>query len=99
VQIEAKGAVVIGISADNVAKQARFRDKYELNMPLLADTDKKVATAYGVFKEKIMYGKKVMGLERTTFIIGQDGLIKKVFPKVKVDGHVEQVLEALETMR
>jgi len=99
VQIEAKGAVVIGISADNVAKQARFRDKYELNMPLLADTDKKVATAYGVFKEKIMYGKKVMGLERTTFIIGKDGLIKKVFPKVKVDGHVEQVLEALETMR
>lgn len=98
-QIEAKGAVVIGISADNVAKQARFRDKYELNMPLLADTDKKVATAYGVFKEKIMYGKKVMGLERTTFIIGKDGLIKKVFPKVKVDGHVEQVLEALETMR
>jgi thioredoxin-dependent peroxiredoxin len=64
-------------------------------MPLLADTNKEVATGYGVYKEKNMYGKKVMGLERTTFIIGKDGKIKKIFPKVKVDGHVEQVLEAL----
>ncbi len=65
-------------------------------MPLLADTAKKVITAYGVYKEKSMYGKTVMGIERTTFIIGKDGLIKKIFPKVKVDGHVEEVLRALE---
>jgi thioredoxin-dependent peroxiredoxin len=87
---------VIGISADTVQKQAKFRDKYNLNMPLLADTDKKIAEAYGVFKEKQMYGKTVMGLERTTFIIGKDGKIKKIFPKVKVDGHVEEVLRALD---
>ncbi len=67
-------------------------------MPLLADTDKKVAELYGVYKEKNMYGKKVMGLERTTFIIGKDGLIKKIFPKVKVDGHPEEVLLALDAI-
>jgi thioredoxin-dependent peroxiredoxin len=97
--MEKKGAAVIGISADDVKKQAKFRDKYDLNMPLLADTEKKVAQAYGVYKQKTMYGKTVMGLERTTFIIGKDGLIKKIFPKVKVDGHVEQVMEALDDLR
>ena len=64
-------------------------------MPLLCDTDKKVATAYGVYIEKNMYGRKVMGLERTTFIIGSDGLIKRIFAKVKVDGHTEEVLSSL----
>jgi len=64
----------------------------------LADTDKKVASAYGVYKEKSMYGKKAMGIERTTFIIGKDGLIKKIFPKVKVDGHAEEVLQALDAV-
>lgn len=68
-------------------------------MPLLADTDKKVSQAYGVYKEKMMYGKPVMGLERTTFIIGKDGLIKKIFPKVKVDGHIEAVLAALDQVQ
>ncbi len=87
---------MLGISADDVNKQAKFRDKYSLNMPLLADTEKEVAAAYGVYKEKNMYGKKVMGLERTTFIIGKDGLIKKIFPKVQVDGHTEEVLRALD---
>jgi thioredoxin-dependent peroxiredoxin len=96
--IEAKGAAVIGISADGVESQAKFRDKYSLNLPLLADTDKKVANAYSVYKEKNMYGKKVMGLERTTFIIGKDGKIAKIFPKVKVDGHVEEVIQALSAM-
>jgi peroxiredoxin Q/BCP len=86
----------LGISFDDVDRQARFRDKYRLNMPLLADSEKKVATAYGVYKEKNMYGKKVMGIERTTVIIGKDGLIKKIFPKVKVDGHTEEVLAALD---
>ncbi len=84
---------------DGVEKQARFRDKYKLNMPLLADTEKKVAADYGVYKEKSMYGKISMGIERTTFIIGKDGLIKRIFPKVKVDGHIEEVLQALDSVR
>ncbi len=79
-------------------KQGKFRDKYDLNMPLLADTEKQAASAYGVYKEKTMYGKKVMGIERTTFIIGKDGLIKKIFPKVQVDGHTEEVLSALKSL-
>lgn len=90
---------MIGISGDDVKKQAGFRDKYHLNMPLLADTEKKVAQAYGVYKEKKMYGKSVIGLERTTFIIGKDGLIKKIFPEVKVDGHVDEVLQALDQIQ
>ncbi len=90
---------MLGISADSVDKQARFRDKYNLNMPLLADTGKEAAEAYGVYKEKNMYGKKVMGLERTTFIIGKDGLIRKIFPKVTVDGHTDEVLRALDALR
>ncbi len=94
-QIGKKGAAVLGISADDVSRQAKFRDKYNLNMPLLADAEKKVAVAYDVYKEKNMYGKKVLGIERTTFIIGKDGLIKRIFPKVKVDGHIEEVLSAL----
>ncbi len=90
---------MLGISADSVDKQARFRAKYNLNMPLLADTGKEAAEAYGVYKEKNMYGKKVMGLERTTFIIGKDGLIRKIFPKVTVDGHTDEVLRALDALR
>ncbi len=86
---------MIGISADTVERQARFRDKYGLNMPLLADPEKKVLSAYGVYKEKKMYGKSVVGIERTTFIIDREGLIRKIFSKVKVDGHVEEVLKAL----
>ncbi len=87
--------VVFGISADTVARQAKFRDKYSLTMPLLADPERKVIGSYGVYKEKKMYGKSVMGIERTTFVIGKDGKIKKIFPKVKVDGHVDEVLETL----
>ena len=94
-QLESRGAAVIGISGDSVEKQAKFREKYGLNMPLLADTNKEVARTYGVFKEKVMYGKRVMGLERTTFIIGKDGRIRRIFSKVKFDGHVEEVLAAL----
>ena len=89
---------MLGISADTVKQLAKFREKYGLTMRLLADTDKKVASAYGVYKEKNMYGKKVMGLERTTFIIGRDGLLKKIFPKVKVDGHTEEVIQALDAL-
>ena len=90
--------MAIGASADSVDLQAKFRDKYRLNMQLLADTGKRLAAEYGVYKEKSLYGKLGMGIERTTFIIGKDGRIKKVFPRVKVDGHIEEVLEALDAI-
>ncbi|MBI4902553.1 MAG: thioredoxin-dependent thiol peroxidase [Acidobacteria bacterium] len=88
-------AVVLGISPDGPAAQVKFRKKYGLPFTLLCDTEHAVAEAYGVWVEKSMYGKKYMGIERTTFVIGEDGKIAKVFPKVKVDGHAEEVLAAL----
>ena len=87
---------MLGISADTPEKQKKFREKYDLPYTLLADTDKKVCNAYGVIKEKNMYGKKVMGIERTTFLIGGDGKIARIFPKVKAEGHAEEVLAALK---
>ena len=98
-QFNKMGAAVIGISADTFARQAKFREKYSLTMPLLADSEKMVIAAYGVYKEKKLYGKSVMGIERTTFIIGKDGLIKKIFPRVKIEGHVEEALEALSNLQ
>jgi peroxiredoxin Q/BCP len=86
---------VVGISPDEPAAQERFKKKYSLNFTLLCDTDKKIADAYGVLKDKNLYGKIMKGIERTTFIIGPDGKIEKIFPKVKPDGHAEQVLAAL----
>jgi len=93
--IAAKGAAVIGISPDKPAAQTRFKQKYDLPFPLLADEDKTAAEAYGVWKEKNMYGKKVMGIERTTFVIGPDGKIEKIYNKVKAAGHAAQVLADL----
>jgi peroxiredoxin Q/BCP len=90
-----RGVEVIGISPDDASRQAKFKAKYELPFTLLADVDKAAAQAFGVWKEKFNYGKKYMGIERTTFIIGEDGRIAKIFPKVKVDGHIEEVLAAL----
>ena len=90
-----KGAVVIGVSPDTPAKQAKFKAKYGLPFPLLADVEKAAAQAYGVWKEKSMYGKKSMGIERTTFIIGADGRIEKIYAKVKAQGHAAKVLENL----
>jgi peroxiredoxin Q/BCP len=90
-----KDAVIVGVSPDAVKAQAKFKDKFDLPFTLLCDVDKKAANAYGVYKEKNMYGKKVMGIERTTFLIGEDGRIAKIFPKVKAQGHAEQVLAAL----
>jgi peroxiredoxin Q/BCP len=90
-----KDAVIVGISPDAVKSQAKFKDKYDLPFTLLCDVDKEAAEAYGVWKEKNMYGKKVMGIERTTFVIGEDGRIVKIFPKVKAQGHAEQVLATL----
>ena len=87
--------MVLGVSADSVERQKKFKDKYDLPFPLLADTDKKLCHAFGVIKEKNMYGKKVMGIERTTFLISPEGRIARIFPKVKADGHAEEVLAAL----
>jgi peroxiredoxin Q/BCP len=94
-RLKKAGAVVLGISADSVDSHQRFKQKYNLGFPLLSDPDKEVIGKYGVWKEKNMYGKKMMGIERTTFIIDEQGKIARVFPKVKVDGHTEEVLKAL----
>ena len=93
--IKRKGAVIIGVSADSVESHQKFKKKFDLNFPLLADTDKKIVEAYGTWKEKSMYGKKYMGIERTTFVIDEQGKISQVFPKVKVDQHYDEVLAAL----
>ena len=94
-RVTSKGAVVLGVSKDDLDSHARFRKKYELTFPLLSDTDGMTLNAYGVWKEKSAYGKTFMGVERTTFIIDEKGRIAKVFLRVKVDGHVDEVLEAL----
>ena len=90
-----KNAVIIGISPDQVKSQAKFKQKFDLPFTLLADADRKAAEAYGVWKEKNMYGKKVMGIVRSTFVIGEDGRIEKIFEKVKAQGHAAEVLAAL----
>lgn len=89
-------AVILGISPDSVKSHKKFAEKYNLNFDLLADEEKKVVEKYGVWKEKSMYGRKYMGVERTTFIIDEKGKIKTIFNKVKVDGHNLEVLEALK---
>lgn len=94
-EIQKKGAVVLGVSPDSVESHKKFKGKFNLNFPLLSDEEKKVVNAYGVWKEKSLYGRNYMGVERTTFVIDENGKIKKVFPKVKVDGHFEEVLSEL----
>jgi peroxiredoxin Q/BCP len=89
--------VILGMSADPPQAQKKFQEKYNLPFTLLADTDKRVCEAFGVIKEKNMYGKKVKGIARTTFVIGPDGKIKHVFNNVKADGHAGEVLEYLKT--
>ena len=87
---------MLGISADTPAAQKKFKQKHDLPYTLLSDTDKKTLDAYGVLKEKNMYGKKVMGIERTTFVIDEKGKIAKIFPKVSPQGHAEEVLATLK---
>lgn len=89
------GAVVLGVSADSTETHGRFRDKYGLNFPLLADLDHKVAEKYGAWREKNMYGKKSMGIQRSTFLIDAAGKVARVWKAVKVDGHEQQVLDAM----
>ncbi len=94
----ARGAVVLGISPDSVASHGKFKAKHELPFPLLADTEREVARLYGAWGEKKMYGKIRLGLIRSTFLIDADGTIARVWPKVKVKGHVDDVLAALEEL-
>ncbi len=89
------GTIVLGISADTPEKQAKFKEKFGFPYPLLADVDHTVSEAYGVWKEKSMYGKHYFGIERTTFLIDKEGKIAKIFNKVKPAGHAEEVLQAL----
>ena len=92
------GAVVLGVSPDSVESHQKFRGKYKLNFPLLADADKSVAKKYGAWGEKVMFGKKVTGMIRSTFVIDRDGVVRKVFPRVKVDGHADKVLEVVSSL-
>jgi peroxiredoxin Q/BCP len=95
-KMQKTGAVLLGISPDTPKAQKKFQDKFSLPFTLLADADKKVAEAFGVMKEKNMYGKKVWGVARTTFIIGPTGKIQHIFEKVKPEGHAEEVLAYLK---
>ncbi|HET9085991.1 MAG TPA: thioredoxin-dependent thiol peroxidase [Acidobacteriaceae bacterium] len=95
-KLQEAGAVVLGISRDTPKAQKRFKEKYGLPYPLLADTDEAVCKQFDVLREKNMYGKKVIGIERTTFLIGPDQRLLKKFPKVKPEGHAGEVLQALQ---
>ncbi len=97
-EFEKAGATIIGISPDPVASKAKFRKKHELTVQLAADEEKKVVVAYGVWAEKSMYGKTYMGVERSTFLIDRKGKIARLWHKVKVPGHAEDVLAAVKAM-
>ncbi len=92
------GAVVYGVSRDTIWSHQKFVNKYDLNMPLLSDTNGVICEAYGVLKEKNMYGKISLGIERTTFILDEGGTIRAIFPKVKVEGHAQAVLAAVREL-
>lgn len=89
------GATVLGVSTDDRESHEQFRDKYSLNFPLLVDAKHEVAEKYGAWREKTRFGKTSMGIQRSTFLIGPDGVVQKVWKSVSVDGHDEQVLKAL----
>lgn len=97
-EFEAEGATVIGVSKDTTAKHAKFIDKHGLKLTLLSDADADVCERYGVWKEKNMYGRKYMGIERSTFLIGADGTLREIWRKVKVPGHAEAVLDAVRAL-
>lgn len=98
-EIAQLGAHILGISPDPVASHVKFRDKFQLNFPLLADPDHAVAEKYGAWREKNMYGKKSMGIQRSTFLIDAQGRVVKVWQRVKVDGHDQQVIDALRGLQ
>lgn len=97
-QFEEAGASVFGVSKDSLASHEKFTTKRDLTVPLLSDENGTVCEDYGVWKEKNMYGKKYMGIERTTFLIAGDGTVARIWNKVKVPGHVEEVLEAVRAL-
>lgn len=94
-KFEKKNAVIIGVSIDSVTSHQKFAEKYDLPFPLASDEKKELVEKYGVWKEKSMYGRKYMGIERTTFVIDEKGKIAQLFRKVTVDGHAEEVLASL----
>ncbi|MFI4876640.1 MAG: thioredoxin-dependent thiol peroxidase [Blastopirellula sp. JB062] len=97
-ELSERGAKIFGISPDGVESHVKFRDKYDLNFPLLADPDHKVAEKYGAWREKNMYGKVSMGIQRSTYLLDADGKVAKVWKRVQVDGHDAKVLEALDQL-
>ena len=97
-QFKEAGAVVIGASKDSVEKHARFKDKHGLGVVLASDADGKLCEDYGVWVEKSMYGRSYFGIERATYLIDGDGVIRRIWRKVKVGGHVEEVLEAVTAL-
>jgi len=97
-ELQKLGAKVFGVSPDDVASHAKFRDKYQLNFPLLADPDHAVAEKYGAWREKNMYGKKSMGVQRSTYLIDREGKVAQVWKRVQVEGHDQQVLRALQEL-
>jgi peroxiredoxin Q/BCP len=96
---EKAGAKVLGVSPDSVASHLKFAEKFNLPFTLLADTEKAVCQAYGVWQQKTLYGKTSMGVVRSTFVIDPEGIVRHVFPRVKVNGHCDEVLAALQTLR
>ena len=96
--LEKLGAVVLGASKDSIASHCKFRDKFGLSFPLLSDPDGKVLEAYGAWGDKVMYGKKIKGIIRSTVVIGKDGKVVQHWPKVSVKGHVAEVIEAVKAL-
>jgi len=97
-RLQRAGAVVLGVSLDGAASHRKFIEKFKLPFSLLSDEDAAVSKAFGVYKEKNMYGRKYWGIERSTFVLDEAGTISAIFPKVKVNGHVDEVLAALKTL-
>ena len=93
-EFEAAGTWILGVSKDSAAKHRKFIDKYELKVPLATDSDGSACEAFGVWVEKSMYGRKYMGIERATFLVDRDGVVKRIWRKVSVPGHAEEVLKA-----
>ena len=98
-EMQKRGVVVLGVSADDLSSHQKFADKYGLSFPLLADTDTTVSQLYGVWKEKNYAGKKYMGVNRETFLIDKDGIVRKVWPKVNAAEHAQEVLETIEALQ
>lgn len=97
--LDKQGVAVVGVSKDTVLKHDKFKDKYELNFPLISDEQGSLCEAYGVWVEKSLYGKKYMGIERSTFLIDEQGKIAKIWRKVRVKGHVEEVVDTVKALK